>query len=290
VGGIFARKAHLWALGLALVITIATGFAVYHEWQDYSALEDSARLIHLAIESRQELLSLLKDAETGQRGYLLTGDPRYLEPYATARPQADRLLAQMSSRGELVGDAASLRRIVSIKFLELERTIGLRRAGKSKAALEVVETNEGKATMDTIRQLVRRATDAELAEIRGLTSLAGSHATQIRWIVLTGSVIVTLLLLVSTLRFHRLLQTQEVVISELDHARRDIEREKELFETTLRSIGDAVIATDELGHVRFMNAVAQDLTGWVSGESVDAPSCFSNHQRGHRRSDGRSGF
>lgn len=271
MGSVLAERTHIFALGLAVSISLASGGAVYREWKDQSAVEDSVQHANMGIERFQELLSLLKDAETGQRGYLLTGDPRYLEPYHAARPRIERLLSQRNSPGERSGEIASLERLVSAKFSELDRTIELRRSGNAEAALAVVKTNKGKATMDEIRRFVEQAVHSRLAEIQSQTILANSYAIRVRWIILAGSVIVTLLLLLSTLRVQRLLRFQATLIHELGQARNEIEHEKEVFETTLASIGDAVIATDEEGRVRFMNAVAEDLTGWRHDQAFRVP-------------------
>lgn len=265
------RKGHLFALGLAVIITMATGWGVYHEWDDYSALDESANRSADAVQRIQDLLSRLKDAETGQRGYLLTGDARYLEPYNTARPRIQALLSQVEARGEFSGDGASLQQLVSEKLAELQRTIDLRRTGHVEAALEIVRTNQGKATMDEIRRLANRASQSEVAKVRAQTALAATHAVRIRLLIVLGSTIATLLLLFSTVRIHRLLRSQELLLADLDRSRRDVELEKEVFETTLRSIGDAVVATDNQGRIRFMNAVAEDLTGWPRHEAAGIP-------------------
>ena len=84
----------------------------------------------------------MRDAETGQRGYLLTGRPAYLQPYAAAVASVNQRLATLRALGDDDPIArqrlAELERSVRAKMEELARTIALREAGQSEAALQVV--------------------------------------------------------------------------------------------------------------------------------------------------------
>jgi PAS domain S-box-containing protein len=262
-----AERAHIFVLSFAILITLGSALGVYREWNDHILVEDSARQANRAVEQLQELLSLLKDVETGQRGYLLTGESRYLEPYNAAHPEINRLLGQMESPQGRSGDTTELKRLIAAKFAEVDRTIALRRSGDVGTALDVVATDQGKITMDEIRQMVQRDIRSRLAQVRSQMDLVKAHENRLRWTIITGSVFVTLLLLLATQRIHRLLQSRTALIQDLDRTQAGIEREKEVFKTTLASIGDAVIATDEQGRPLFMNAVAESLTGWRLDEA-----------------------
>ncbi|MGH6786062.1 MAG: CHASE3 domain-containing protein [Novosphingobium sp.] len=119
-----------------------------------------------------ELRSTLLDAETGQRGYILTGDAAYLQPYGEARRRFERDL----DRAELLLAAVAttreeqrLRTIAELsrsKLAELDHTVSLARAGDREVALAIVRSSRGKRDMDTIRQNIA-ALDAAQAERRG---------------------------------------------------------------------------------------------------------------------------
>jgi signal transduction histidine kinase len=101
----------------------------------------------------EALVSTLKDAETGQRGYLLIGDEGYLQPYQAARARLPGALAGIDV-GPLEVPSAALARIRTLsdaKMAELAETIALRRSGDVAGALAVVQTGRGKAIMDEIR-------------------------------------------------------------------------------------------------------------------------------------------
>lgn len=97
----------------------------------------------------------LTDLETGQRGYVLTGDSAYLQPYEAARAALDKRLTDLAS---LTRDnpaqqrsLTALRDLATQKVSELDETIGLRRDKGFDAAVAVVRTGRGKAAMDQIR-------------------------------------------------------------------------------------------------------------------------------------------
>ena len=92
-------------------------------------------------------LSTVQDAETGQRGYLLTGRPEYLESYRRAQSTLGSLTDVGSHRAD------SLARL---KMDELGETVRLKRAGRDSAALAIVNTNVGKQFMDGFREEIAR--------------------------------------------------------------------------------------------------------------------------------------
>jgi signal transduction histidine kinase len=113
----------------------------------------------------EALFSTLKDAETGQRGYLLTGDEGYLQPYQAARARLPGVLAGIDE-GPLEQPSAALARLRTLsdaKMAELAQTIALRRSGDEAAALAVVQSSRGKVIMDEIRATADTLTAAAAA-------------------------------------------------------------------------------------------------------------------------------
>jgi signal transduction histidine kinase len=109
--------------------------------------------------------SALQDAETAQRGYLLTGDPTYLRPYEQAHDRLPDLKRQMRA---LVADnpaqrqrLVALEQAIDIKMVELDRTVAAARAGHADASIARLKTNAGKAMMDRVRVLSRAFESAE---------------------------------------------------------------------------------------------------------------------------------
>ena len=202
--------------------------------------------------------SLLKDAETGQRGYLYTGEAKYLEPYNAAVQQIDSHIATLA---DLVADnrqqlsrVVVLRELSKIKLEELATTIALFGEGRKDEARGIVLSDMGKRTMDNIRAAVAEmARDESSLESARLKEVSDSTRSLMRTLYLATALAITGLVLLALYILREMDQREK-------HAAEMRERE-EWFRVTLGSIGDAVIATDENGTVTFINPIAEDLTG-----------------------------
>ena len=213
------------------------------------------------------VLSTLQDAETGQRGYLLTGDEAYLQPYrdATARVQPD--LARLKL---LLTDAAQQPRLavleqnIALELSELERTIALNKAGDRAAALELVRSNRGKVLMDAARAQVAamQGAEYELLNRRANESEHSARTTMVS-IVLAALIGSVLLLLAFSLTRRNLRLRQQ--------AADELAAERERLRVTLTSIGDAVLTTDSSCRITFVNHVAEALLGWSQQEMLGQP-------------------
>ena len=152
-------------VGFALAFTAVLGIAGYSlsSQRERAALVKRLTDTSLVIERSEEVLSALQDAETGQRGFLLTGEESYLAPFEQARIDIQarlQALAELSvGDADMTRDVAALSAVAPSKFSELEETIRLRRAGDAAAALAVVRTNRGKLYMDRARGLVASIRD-----------------------------------------------------------------------------------------------------------------------------------
>ncbi len=140
---------------VAFLAVVVVAFVSYRSLTDRGlAASRVTRSLEL-ISQTQTLLSTVKEAESGQRGYLLTGAERYLEPYNAALARLTPVMARLR---QLAGDEPrsrlrldTLAVSTSEKFSEMNETIQLRRAGKADVALAIVETDRGKLAMERIR-------------------------------------------------------------------------------------------------------------------------------------------
>lgn len=152
------RRQLAWLLGLAAVS--ATGVMSFDQQRRYAAAQEAVRDAMALRQAVSDTLSLLTDAETGQRGYLLTKDEAFLGPYDRAR---QALPVQLAELGRLVeGDAQQLNdtqeiaRLSAAKLAELTRTVELARHGHRDQALTMVREGTGRRAMLDLRAASQR--------------------------------------------------------------------------------------------------------------------------------------
>lgn len=181
------------AFGLsgAIVFFLISGFVAYLNLQ--SLREGSDRIIrtHIAIVNLDELLSQVQDAETGQRGYLLTNNESYLGPYNTALRAIPTKLDEIAKRtSENPGQSQRLtilRTHVDGKLSELAKTIELRRTQGLESALAIVNSDQGKVEMDAIRAQIAAMAQAETeVRVRRLADMAEAQRRAFLSTVLSG--------------------------------------------------------------------------------------------------------
>jgi signal transduction histidine kinase len=146
-------------LPLALGVIVSIAVLVFSEF-GYRRLDVANRQSTTALEMESRLndvMALVVDAETAQRGYLLTGDPTYLDPYKNAVQKLDPTLVQLresvSSDGSVqVRDRLTkLTSLIGKRFNEIESTLLLNEKSGREAAFQLIDTGIGKRTMDEIR-------------------------------------------------------------------------------------------------------------------------------------------
>jgi CHASE3 domain sensor protein len=165
---------------------------------------------------RLHLLALhVTEAETGQRGFLLSGEPDYLAPYITADEQIaddlndlERLTADNArQRSRLV----ELRRAITAKLEELTETITVRKQRRAEDALTIVLSGRGKQLMDVIRQRIREMKTGEEQLLESRLTAWNNRASQSRNIILAGSSDVYALVFAVYLALHKLAQQRHAI-------------------------------------------------------------------------------
>ncbi len=172
------RKDILWAGAAMLALLAVIALAISNS----RGVENASRR---AITTRElvgdlrSTLRLMDEAETGQRGYLLTAQDSYLSPYTDAVQKLPRAITRLQVNRESQAywpQINELTRLIADKLSELKQTIELRRTAGLPAALAIVQTDRGKQTMDKIRALImnlEEGVDADAnAQSREITNRA----------------------------------------------------------------------------------------------------------------------
>ncbi|MEI2578202.1 sensor histidine kinase [Scytonema sp. PRP1] len=201
-------------LVLALVLLFINSLVSYRNIRRLIENQRWVTHTHQVLTELERTLSTLKDAETGQRGYLLTGNEIYLQPYQRAIAQ---ISTSIDSLTKLTADNPNyeqplyiLQQRITAKLAELEQTIKLRREQGFDAAVRVVRTNSGKQLMDNIRQQIAemKAVEYSLLQQRAKESQASIQQTLLTFSLATG-VNLALLALVYYLFRRNHLQSEE---------------------------------------------------------------------------------
>jgi len=146
------------ACALGLITMIFNGYISYEFVNNFSkGIEEKNKKLD-EIFQFQRYLSALKDAETGERGYVITGNKAYLEPYESAikfvnSPETKAFLEKAEKENTINDDVKQLRKLAHTKIEELQYVIDKYDTLGFKAAQEAISSNLGKNTMDQIRTI-----------------------------------------------------------------------------------------------------------------------------------------
>ncbi|VXC33373.1 ATP-binding protein [Sphingomonas sp. 8AM] len=195
------------------------------------------------------LLSAVKDAETAQRGLLLTGDRAFLAPYAPARAQVERLLAEAGAGGR------SLRPAIDAKFAELDETIALFDRGEADAVRREVASGRGKRIMDGLRDAVARAAVAERARSAERSTSFRLHRDDSHRLLEVIGALVSLILLAVMLALWRSQAARDAAAAR--HA------------AILASTTDTLVIVTTGGTIETINAAGHTLLGYDAAELKD---------------------
>ncbi len=222
-----------------------------------------------------QLESALKDAETGQRGFLLSGDEAYLTPYRDATTRLPVMLKAMkTSQTEHLRpeDLSKVSELIERKMKELRRTIETRQSNGFEAAAAMVKGNQGREIMDEIRALIARMKADQLSSLQAEVAVNDATTrTRTAVFVFTGILNIAFLGWAYGLISRALRQRDRALA--MAHGRgRELQEQKDLLSVTLASIGDCVIVTDAEGRINFMNKIAERVTGWNFAEARGEPT------------------
>ena len=255
-------------LACSMVLVVFSAFSSEKNAVDLRNASDEVERLNRVVSGNERLLSSLKDLETGQRGYLLTGDAKYLEPFRQATHDIPELLEDLRRQvhdRDQVERVEHLSHLISDKRAEVDASILIRDQLGPDEALAVVKTDRGRQSMEAIRALcaqIGQQAQARLVANSNALTKRQSHAS---WMAVGITLALFLFLVSAATTIRHGVRQREELINALDSARQH-------WQTTLFSIGDGVVATDASGKVTFLNSAASQICGLNEKDALGKPA------------------
>ena len=254
---IYKRFGVITGFVLLLILLVANALITRRQLAVQVANQSRVEHIQQVLIALNQTQSLVKDAETGQRGYLYTGELKYLDPYNQALTQLDpqlNLLQQMFKNPAKLAEVAQLRTLTQAKLAELAETIRLYNSGDPDAARALVLSDRGRLIMVQIDNLIGKI---QLQE----TTLESTRSEDTRRSIRNTYISIYLASLVAAAGLFFLAYYITKAMAQREIYARQLEEREEWFRSTLTSLGDAIVATDGRGYVTFLNPMAEKLMG-----------------------------
>ena len=245
--------------GFVLVLVLLVANALITRRQLAELVRNQSRVDHAqqVLIALNKTESLIEGAETGQRGYLYTGETRYLDSYNQALTQLDpqlRILQQLFKKPSRLAQIQQLRTLTQSKLDELSKTILLYNSGHPDAARAEVLSDRGRLIMIQIRDLINKIQVDE-------ATTESARSEDVRRSIRNTYISIYLASFVAAIGLCFLAYYISKAMALRDTYARQLEEREEWFRSTLTSLGDAVIATNGKGHVTFLNSMAEKLMG-----------------------------
>jgi signal transduction histidine kinase len=154
---VYTSRGIILGLGALIAVGISTTIVQVRSINDLKQLANQQQAVAGNTALLNDVLLAMVNAETGQRGYLLTGNAVYLAPYSSALPRISNDFAQFKHMSESQQDTVAINRLhatATAKLAELQSTLSAMNSGGFSSAVAIVQTNNGLMLMDSIRSQV----------------------------------------------------------------------------------------------------------------------------------------
>ncbi|MEH1873557.1 response regulator [Nostoc sp.] len=249
--------------GLASAILVLIGTLSYHSTAVLINTSKNLLNTQVTINSLQELLSTIKDAETGQRGYILTKEDVYLKPYQIAlaklAPEIKRLRKLAADDSKQLHQLNTLEPLIREKLDELKKTIDLRQNIGLDAALEVIRTNQGNNLMNDIRNIIREMENKEKQKLEQELKITeiSTHNTIVRQAI----AICLSFLILTTVYYFIYREGKERKLTE-----ETLKQERNFISAVVDTTSALVIVLDSKGQIVRFNQACEQTTGYSFDE------------------------
>ena len=236
-----------------------------------------ARRARAVADAADKLLSHLVDAETGQRGYLLTNDPDYLLPYERSVDSVPLAMARLRAAVDSSAPPAATRIAVDslayfshARIAEIAETVRLQRARGAAAALSLLKSNHGRDLMGGARRIVGSIRQQQSVRLTSRTAAITRYTDEMTWVVILGTAVAFLIGLMVNVLLAREAAVQTRLAAERDEAfgaltasNEELQRAERSFRALAETMPQLVWSTRASGETAYVN------TRWLQyiGES-----------------------
>ena len=246
-------------LAAALVVLILAALVFQHDAATYRAMTARSDRIHLAADTAEAALSALKDAETGQRGYLITAERSYLKPYRDGVREWSKDLAELQKFAaedpQIAPDVDAAARASAAKIDELSGTLNVHDSGRRDAAIANVKSGSGQIYMNRVRDAISHLIQIEEAEVAANDAAVEKSVATTRFRILVAVAALFLLTLAGTLLLSLEIRNERRLATNLERSEKQA---RELAETL------EVQVAERTQHLQEVNDALQSFSYSVS--------------------------
>ncbi len=276
---------------LMILITVLVILSTFWSFRQVVEATEDRKNTFGVISQAHELFNSLLNAETGQRGYQISGSVEYLEPFFEAD---DRILIHLeelhhrSFNHESQNIVKGLAPLVIRKLEVITAIVNYYKEHNTTIGLKISEDGTGRKIMDDIRDRISDLIENENGSLRKYDSEVQYSMTRMFIVIIIASLLIIIIASIFTSLIYRdtqgrfkiliseqtqhLLDIQESANKELQLLNINLQISEERFAVTLNSIGDAVLATDIKGNITLINPLGQKLTGWTQEDAYGRPA------------------
>jgi two-component system, cell cycle sensor histidine kinase and response regulator CckA len=263
-----SRQTVIFALPFAAaLVTLLFGLLLLDLERSGTAAQRQADRYHAASESLSRIHFSLKDVESSQRGYVLTGDAELLASHDTARRQVAHEFATLAALSATPGEDAivqQLRGYAQARMDAIEEVIEARRGSGLDAAAAIMATGRGRESMQRFETAIGRVGALMEAQRAARERERAGRTLLLRWIIVLGTLTAGGTALGSSLVVAGYARSR-------DHVARELAAREERFEALVENAADAILVLSGGGGVDYASASAERILGYGPGELTGRP-------------------